>query len=714
MNPKRFLILLIIATLVATAGLSIYIYNVVSHGLPSLQQLENPEQMFASQIVSNDGDVFDHFYMQRRVQIPLEQIPKDLVNALIATEDRKFYSHWGLDIDRLFKATLKNILTMKVKEGASTITQQLSRNLFLDQSRNIERKIREAAVAVKIEDTYTKDEILEMYLNTVNFGRGSYGIYVAAKTFFNKEPLELSTAECAYLIGLLKAPSRYDARNNYDRALSRRNLILGMMYDESHIDRESYLNSISEPIELNAGDATKGSGSKFAAHYVENIRKSFGESLREQEIDIYTDGLIFYTSLNSKIQKYAEDVVKLHMTEYQNKFDKRWNWDRNKKLLNEIVEDAIKQHPSYKTADKNNKKTIASRFRKDKEFIDSLKNQATTIQLGLVVMDPTTGAILAMVGASPKFMDENFHAKFSLNHVTQIRRQPGSSLKPFIYTMSLMNGMIPEDSIGCGPFTYIDPWTEEIWQPKTGTRDCPDTTDKMTLAEGLRRSVNSVAARLITEKTTPQDVRDLLVRAGINTKIDAVPALALGAGGDIVPIELVSAYSIFANDGYRVEPYYVDKIENKNGDIIYRKKRNNKLTDVLERDIAHEMTILMKDVVDRGTAIRVRNYFKGIEAAGKTGTTNDNTDAWFIGYTPELICGIWVGFDDRRVNFNPIGDDGQGGRAAAPIWGMLMEKVYADDELNYHRKTFGYKSRKELDSLSKLERKIGNMMDIFR
>lgn len=714
MTPKTFLLLLISITLAVAIGLTIYFYSVISTGLPSLQQLENPEQMYASQIMSADDEIIDHFYMQRRVNLDLDEMPQYAIDALIATEDRKFYSHWGIDLDRLFKAVAKKILNpFKRAEGASTITQQLARNLFLDLSRNLERKIREAAVTVKIEDTYTKDEILEMYLNTVNFGRGSYGISVAARTFFDKEAKDLNIAECAYLIGALKAPSRYDVRFNYDRALARRNLVLSMMQTEGKITYAEYEKAIETPIEVREGRAGLVSSSMLAPHFVESIRTDYSQFLKNKGYNLYKDGLIIYTTLNDRIQQYANEVVEKHLTEYQEKFDKNWNWKYHKGLEKEIISEAIRKNPEYRSAPKSDREKIANRLRKDQNYIDSVKREKTTIQIGLVVIDPATGSILTMVGASPQFMQQNHNAKHSLNHVTQIQRQPGSAMKPFVYSMALKNGLYPTDSIGCGPFRYTDPNTKEVWAPRSGTNDCPDSTYKMTLANGLRMSVNSVAARLITNHTSPQEVKDLLRKAGVTTPIDAVPALALGAGGDAIPLELISAFSIFANDGYRVEPFYVNRIEDRNGNLIFRKKRTNKIYDVLDKDIAHEMTIMLQDVVNRGTAARIRSYFSSVEAAGKTGTTNDNSDAWFVGYTPQLICGIWVGFDDRRVNFNVIGNDGQGGRVAGPIWGMLMDKIYKDETLPYKQTSFGYKTRMELDSLSKLLREVSNNFDLI-
>lgn len=714
MTPRNFLILLISITLAVAIGISIYFYSVISTGLPSLQQLENPEQMYASQIISSDDEIIDHFYMQRRVNLRLDQMPQSAIDALISTEDRKFYSHWGIDLDRVMKAVIKKVINpFSRAEGASTITQQLARNLFLDLSRNVERKIREAAVTVKIEDTYTKDEILEMYLNTVNFGRGSYGISVAAHTFFDKNAKELTIAESAYLIGLLKAPSRYDVRTDYDRALRRRNLVLSMMLSQEKISYSEYETAIETPIEVREGNAGSVTESMLAPHFVESIRQNYSPFLKDKDYDLYKDGLIIYTTLNEKIQEYTNDAVSKHIAEYQEKFDAKWNWKRHKKLEADIISEAIRKSPEYRSAPKSEREAVANRLKKNNRFIDSVKNEKTTIQIGVVVIDPSSGAILSMVGASPQFMRENSHAKHSLNHITQIQRQPGSSLKPFVYAMSLKNGLYPTDSIGCGPFVYVDPDTKQVWAPRSGTNDCPDSTYKMTLANGLRMSVNSVAARLITHNTTPSEVKDLMRKAGITSPIDAVPALSLGAGGDVVPLELISAFSIFANDGYRVEPYYVNRIEDRNGNLIFRKKRTNKIYDVIDKDIAHEMTIMLQDVVNRGTAARIRSYFPRIEAAGKTGTTNDNSDAWFIGYTPQLICGIWVGFDDHRINFNAIGNDGQGGRLAGPVWGMIMNSIYTDEKLPYKQTSFGYKTRKELDSLSKLQREVSQYLDII-
>lgn len=702
MSTNRLLLYLVATTFIFSGAIAGVVMYITSTGMPSLEQLENPPQSLATQIFSEDGEILDHFFIERRVNLPLKEIPQDFIDALVATEDRKFYRHWGIDVDRIIKATIKNIMAMRAKEGASTITQQLARNLFLDQSVNMGRKIREASVAVQIENTYTKEEILEMYANTVAFGRGAYGINVAAKTYFNKKPIELTTAECAYLVGLLKAPSYYDARVDEERALRRRNLVLNLMLENKSLSEDEYWEFIEEPISI-VRSKGRNNIDDIAPHFVEYIRQKVRNEENVKDYDLYKDGLLIKTSLNSRIQKYANEAVEEHLLEYQRVFDKAFNWNKNKDLLKKITSEAIRKHPLYIAASKEHKEEVADKLRKNQKFIDSIKSVATTVQIGLVVIEPTTGAVLGLVGASPKFMKENPDAKYSLNHVTQIKRQPGSSIKPFVYAMALEKGMRPEDLISCGPFSWSNPETGEVWSPSTGTNECPDASYRMTLIDALRKSVNSVAARLITQITSPLEVKNTLIKAGIESKINAVPALALGAGGELSPLELVSAYSIFLNDGFAVKPYFLNEVEDKQGNLIYKKNQGKQVSDVLNKEIALNTTYMLEQVVNRGTAARIRQYFKGVSAAGKTGTTNNNTDAWFIGYTPELLCGIWVGFDDQRFNFDVIGLNGQGGRAAGPIWGKLMSKIYADKLLPYRKKTFDYTNTEiaptNLDSL---------------
>ena len=682
-SPFRFYLILLISFLIVGFVVMFFVYNSVSEGVPSIDQLENPKQDYATQIFSNDGELLDHYYKFRRVSLPFDSIPNNFINALIATEDRNFYSHWGVHLQRIFNAMIKNVFSGRVREGGSTITMQLARNLYFTQEGTIGRKIREAVTAIAIEKTYTKNEILAMYINTVSFGRGTYGIQVASNVYFDKDPSMLSMSECAFLVGLLKAPEHYNGLIDYDRAISRRNLVLGLMRDQDFITGYDYQKALDEPINLARNRITPKGTEYIAPHFVEMIRQNLTDDDALQDYDIYRDGLIIYTSLDSKIQKYAKAALEEHLNEYQKIFNKSFSWNSNKKLLEDLIKKAIRSNPEYSTAKTNRKLAIENTLRNNHRFIDSVKNAATTLQAGLVVIDPSTGAILAMVGSSPKFMLENPAAKYSLNHVTQIKRQPGSSFKPFVYASALMSGMKPGDMIECGPFSYTL-LSGDVWSP-SGTGDC-SPGEKVTLAEALARSINTVAARLITEHTTPMKVIELAHKMGIKSPLLAVPALSLGAGGDVSPLEMVSAFGSFVNEGIHVDPYSVKRVEDRFGNLLIERKKNPPSTDAIRQKYAHTMTRLMQGVIDHGTGYDARKYFKGVDAAGKTGTTNDYADAWFVGYTPQLVAGLWVGFDDKRVTFT--GGYGYASKAAAPVWGKLMNKIYSDPTLPYKQKKF--------------------------
>ncbi len=692
MTPLKYFLWLLILFLAFCLGLALYVNSVVSYGLPSLEQLENPKQNLATRIISSDGMLLDHFFIERRVNLPLDSVPKDFVNALIVTEDKYFYSHWGVYIERIFKAAIKNIFAGKVQEGASTITMQLARNLFGYSENTLERKIREAFTSIQIERTYTKEEILEMYINTVAFGRGAYGLQVASKIYFDKNPSELTTAECAYLAALLKAPEHYNGLVNIDKAVDRRNLVLTLMSRHNYITPEKYIKSMEEPINIVA--AKKREPSYFAPHFVEMVRQKFSKEDNSLiEYDLYRDGLIIYTSINSKIQQYANQAVEEHLLEFQKLFEQKWSWNKNMKLLEDLIMKAINNRPDYRSATGDKKKLIENKLRNDKQFIDSIKNTATTIQSGLVVLNPFNGEILAMVGASPKFMKEHRDAKYSLNHATQIRRQAGSAFKPLVYALVLEKGLTPNTMVECGPYSYRIPSTGEIWSPGGG--GC-QAGEKITLYDALRKSINSVAARLVTQETSPMEVVNLAKRLGIESKLLTVPAISLGAGGEITPLELTSAFGAFLNEGIHIKPNYIYKVEDKFGNTIFERKKVFIHSRAISPEATATLTFMMKAVINSGTGWRVKQFLKDCDAAGKTGTTNDYGDAWFVGYTPELVGGCWVGFDDLRVKFGPYGE---GGRAAAPIWGRLMQKIYNDPELNFKKKKFDLRYYDKYDSL---------------
>lgn len=685
MTPKKLLFILIGAFFSVILIVALYSLSIVSGNVPSFEQLENPKQDLATQVLSSDGEILDHFFIKRRTYVPFDSIPAGFINSLISTEDREFYNHWGVHTARIFKAIFKTVFNSR-KEGGSTITQQLARNLFYTQERSLHRKILEAVTAVKIEETYTKKEILELYANTVYFGRGAYGIQIAAQIYFNKTALDLTQSECAYLVALLKGPDIYNAEQHYERALARRNLVLRLTYDNKLITAEQYNTSIDESISLPTTKTTVGMNG-IAPHFVEMVRQKLEKDERYgmKNYNLYRDGLVIYTTLNAQVQRHANSAVDEHLREFQKQFNQAWTWKDKSSIITALVKQTIRDQPDYIAAkgDEAKRNQLSQAYQKNQKFIDSVKKRATLIQTGLVVIDHSTGFINAMVGASPEAMKYNSESRYSLNHVTQIRRQPGSSFKPFVYASALENGLTPDSEIDSGPYSYTLP-SGQIWSPSgTGTNG-----GLVPLSVGLKFSINTVAARLITQHTTPSEVILLAKKMGITTPMDPFPTIALGAE-EVIPIDIVSAYGAFANQGISVEPVCITRIEDRFGTVLYEFKNNAKITDAISPKIAQQMTIMMQGVVNGGTGSGIRKWFK-YDAAGKTGTTNDFTDAWFVGFTPQLVAGVWVGFDNQRIKFT--GWYGQGGKAAAPIWGRLMAKIYNDSKLEFKKTKFGFES----------------------
>jgi len=659
----------------------VWIYYSVFDALPSLSQLENPPQEFATRILDSDGNLIENFFIKRRMYVQYDSIPKSFVNALVATEDKEFYNHWGVHVSRIFKAAFKNVFAFRAKEGASTITQQLARNLYFTQEQTLVRKIKEAITAVQIEKTYTKNEIIEMYANTVNFGRGAYGIRVASMVYFGNMPSKLSPSECSYLVAVLKAPTNYDVKDpdNYKRGITRRNTVLALMEEQGMISSSQKAKYSEEPIVLNNGQSKYLNEQGIAPHFVEMIRKRLSKDSRLEKYDLYRDGLTINTTLNLQVQKYANQAVQEQLTVFQKEFDSQWSWQGKQQLLSAILTRAAKETPEYiSSEDDTEKGKIVKKLIRTDRFVDSVKRAVTTVQCAVTVIEPATGAILAMVGASPLSMNGVSGAKYSLNHCTETRRQPGSAFKPIVYASAMAESRLtPWSSIDASGFTYTLP-SGEKWSPKGGKGG------SVSLSTGLKYSINSVAARLITQNTSPSKVVALAKKMGITTPMDAYPALALGVE-EVYPLDLTASYIAFVNQGISVTPVAITKIENNKGNIIYQNKLPAGVIDALDPKLCKQMMNMMRGVVDGGTASTVRKYFT-YDAAGKTGTTNDYADAWFIGYTPQLVAGVWLGFDDHRIKFT--GTYGMGGKAAAPIWGRLMAKIYNDDKLGFRQKMF--------------------------
>src|SRR4030095_1406651 len=636
-------------------------------GLPPLASLENPKTDLATRIYSEDGELIDQFYIENRTIVSIDAIPKDLINALIATEDRKFYKHWGIDLDRIAKAFFKNLMSFSIKEGASTITQQLARNLYRNEighAVSLTRKLREAITAVQIEKTYTKEEILLLYLNQVYFGRGAYGVEAAAKTFFDKSVSELTLDECAMLIGMVKNPSGYyDPIENPENCTDRRNTVLNNMYDEGYITKEVYELAKNDPIKATPRTVTNKSSTSISAQFTEYVRQTLEKKAEKYGFNIYRDGLVVTTSINSKMQRHAVDAVNNQLNEFQKAFNSTWNWKGNREILNDALDKYIKQSDDYKKAKTDaDRQKIYNKLKQDESFVSKVKDREIAVQVGFVCIDPKTGQIKAMVGQNP-----NFPFKYGLNHVTQIKRQPGSSFKAFVYTTAIENGYSPAYTISNDPLRVVI--GNQTWSPKGG-----GTGGMVSLREGITHSINIVAVRTAMEIAPIDQVIRLAHKMGITSDLPNVLSLALGVG-EVSPLEMTSAFGVFSNEGIWVEPHPILKIEDRYGNVIEDVIPETR--EVISEGVAYIMSDMMEDVVNEGTAASIRNYFNR-PAAGKTGTTQDYTDAWFVGFTPQLVAGCWLGFDDSRIKFG--GSYGQGGRAAAPIWGRFMKYVYDDPQ----------------------------------
>ena len=654
---KKVTVVIIFIILVLISVFGIY----VTSGLPSLEQLENPKPQLASKVFTSDGELLGQFYIQNRIETKIDSLPPYVANALISTEDRDFYNHWGVDVERVFKAIIKDVFTFS-REGASTITQQLAKNLyhFKVKDENIfqtgVRKIREWITAVQIEKTFTKKEILQMYLNVSYFGKSAYGVESAAHSYFNENGKQLTVPQSAMLIALLKSPEFYDPVRHMANAIKRRNLVMHNMLTNNMLSKSDYEKYKNEPIIL--ASEKIGGNQTIAPYFMEYVRQQMVALAGKYGYDLYRDGLNIYTSLDFRMQKIANKAAADHLKQFQSLFNKAWNWNKHKDLLDSILDKAIKDNTSYHAAITDEEKSkIYNMLKFNTAFVDSVKNAETTIQVGFVVIDPKNGQIKAMVGG------ENQDFGRGLNHASGIRRQPGSAFKPFVYTVAIDNGYYPAYTLLNQKFNY-NGWSPDNFETN-------EYGGYMTLREALAHSINVIAGRLtISNMAPPAQVVKYAHKMGIESPLDAVPSIALGTSG-VSPLEITSAYGTFANNGVHVDPISVLKIEDRNGILI------DKLVPDYQEAISPQtssiMVSMMEDVINYGTGSGVRKYFQ-YPAAGKTGTTQNFSDAWFVGYTPDLVAGTWVGFDDHRIKFTS--SYGQGARAALPIWAMFMENAY--------------------------------------
>lgn len=678
--------------------------------LPNTRALENPKSELASVIVSADNVQLGSYFRENRTPVEYEDLPDNLVNALIATEDIRFEEHSGIDPEAMARVAA-SLAMGQSKGGGSTLTQQVAKNLFRTRGdelnggllndvpglRTLIHKTKEWLMAVKLEQSYTKREILVMYLNIFEFGSNAFGIESASKTFFNKKPKDLEVQESAVLVGLFKNPTYYSPRFNPENSKHRRNVVLSQMVKYGFLEQAKYDALKTEDIKLDYRVENQNIG--LAPYFRTEASKFLRQWCRENGYDLYGDGLRIYTTIDSRMQKYAEQAVAEHMKDRQSAFYAHWKgrnpWvDESNQEIKGFPQQAIRRTSRYRDLKKQfegnedsinyylNKKIPMTIFTWDGEKevmmspMDSLKHYKHFLQTGFMAMEPQTGYIKAWVGGIN-------YKHFKYDHVKQGSRQPGSTFKPFLYTAAIENGYYP-----C--YEVID--TQVCIPLADGTMWCPNNADnkfsgeKYTLRKALAESVNSISAFLIN-KLGPETLVQTAKKMGISTPLDPTPSLALGSS-DVSLYDMVGAYGTFVNGGTWTEPTYITRIEDKHGNLIY--EHLPKTVDALSEETAYMMVHMLKAAAEPGgTAyygLRYRNGLKN-EIGAKTGTTQNYSDAWFMGITPNLVAGTWVGGEDRSIHFRTM-KEGQGGRLAMPIYGAFMQKVYSDKSLDVSKEPF--------------------------
>jgi penicillin-binding protein 1A len=662
--------------------------------MPSLKELENPSILQSSEVYANDGTLMGRYYREHanRSNVEFKDISKNVINALVSTEDERFYEHSGVD----FKSTLRAIFLLGHEGGGSTITQQLAKTLLDQGSKNkawrIIEKIKEYIIAIKLERNFTKEEILALYLNAVPFGDNVYGIRNASRTFFQKEPDRLDVDEAALLIGMLKGNTLYNPRRNYKAAFDRRNVVITQMEVNSKLTHVEADRLRSLPIKLNYRKLDENNG--YAPYFREVLKGEIADALKDVRksdggtYNIYDDGLRIYTTINPKMQEYAEEAVAQWMPVMQKVMNSQsylknvWKdhaaelerYMKQSERWQNMMDDGISEQDIRKSFnEKVPMKVFAWNPNREKDTVmtplDSIKYSRQMMQASFMCMDPITGEVRAWVGGISFKTYKYDHANL------RTKRQVGSSIKPLLYCQAM-------EERGFTPETMLDNEAQYFpgngWVP-AGKR-CVGAP-QVTMAGALAHSLNCASAYIMKNVGPPQ-FADFLSRLNIPTKVDVVPSLALGAC-DLSLYEMLWGYSIFAGRGFSTKPYFITRIEDRNGNVIKRFDYSSNRKEVVSESTAYKMCRMMQGTVDVGTAAGLRGRLGAAEMGGKTGTTNDNADFWFMGYTPQLLAGTWVGCDDRFLTLtNAVY---QGGRVARPIWEYFFQKVYADKSLGIEK-----------------------------
>lgn len=711
----------------------VLIFWMISKGwlgyLPPLDELQNPKNKYATEIYSSDMQILGSYYRtENRVGIQYKDISPYMIQALVATEDERFYEHSGIDIKGLMRAILK----FGRAGGGSTLTQQLSKQLYSPTADNIfERALQkpiEWVIASKVERLYSKEEILTMYLNQFDFLYNAVGIKSAAQVYFNTTPAELKIEEAAMLVGMCKNPALYNPIRRPEQSRARRNTVFSQMYKNGYIT-ETEKDSLQElPLVVNYHSVDHKQG--LAPYFRENLRliltakepkeSNYSNWNKQQykidkdewdnnplygfcqknkkpdgtNYDLYNDGLRIYTTIDSRMQQYAEEAVSEHIQYLQKQFFKEkkrhsyapFSKDLSKEEIDGIMERSMKQSDRYR----NMKRSGASESEIRKAFntptemrvfsyngmidtilspLDSIRYQKYFLRCAFMSMDPHSGHVKAYVGG-PNF------AHFQYDMVSKGRRQVGSTVKPFLYTLAMDEGMSPCDKTINQPITLFDANGNE-WSPRNDSKN--NVGDTVTLEWGLSKSNNWISAYLMS-LFTPEQLVKLMHSFGIQGYIDPVVSLCLGPC-EVSLQEMVDAYTTYPNKGVRVEPLYVTRIEDKNGNIIAT--FTPRTYEIISETTSYKMITMLRSVIDHGTGVRVRfRYGLKMPMGGKTGTTQNNSDGWFMGFTPSLVSGAWVGGEDRAIHFDSMAE-GQGASMALPIWALYMQKVLADPDLGY-------------------------------
>jgi len=678
--------------------------------LPSFEQLENPKNNLATEIISEDGVVLGKYFFENRSKANYNEIPENLINAFISTEDVRFRNHSGIDGRALLRAIYGALTGKSSSGGASTITQQLSKMLFTDKpSSGVERvmqKLKEWIISGQLEKRYTKDEILTMYLNRFDWVNNAVGIKSASQVYFNKAPIDLNILESAMLVGMLKNPSYYNPNRRIALTERRRNIVLSQMKKYEVISDSLYDTLVQQPIILNFKKASHNEGLApyFREYFRGELKKWCATHTKPDgtNYNAYTDGLKVYTTINSRLQQFAEEGMRTHISSLQKDFNNHWKGytkapypdDFEWEQIDEIIDQGMRRSERYRKLKKEgkSKNQIKSIFQKKVQMTlfswdgeidtllsprDSIKYNKFFIHSGMMSMDPKTGHVKAYVGGIN-------YKHFKYDHVKIGKRQVGSTFKPFLYSLAMQEGYTPCSEVSNVPVVFDkNRWRlEKDWVPKNSGDEFDEMS--LTLKFGLANSINTVTA-YIMKQFGPHAVVDLAKKIGIHSKILAVPSLCLGTF-DLSVYEMVGAYSTFVNKGVWTEPIFVTRIEDKNGVVL--EDFEPKTQEAMSKETADLMVRMLQGVVDgvyspaagvtRGTGVRLRfKYGFKNEMGGKTGTTQNQSDGYFMGITPNLVTGVWSGCEDRAAHFRTI-HYGQGANMALPVFAEYMQRVYTD------------------------------------